>query len=282
MEIGMKAHPGHSAEVHRNGSSRKIQIHGGHFPIVLAPVSQYPTGLGARLDQFTESRHEGHAERWAVLAGARMVSVTEIDEGKRWKEATIKSITGRDRIRCNFMAENSFEYTPQYKLVIAGNHAPHLRNVDDAMRRRLHIMPFAHSVPVEERDLMLADKLMAEYPAILHWAIQGCLAWQDCGLGKPEAIAIAVDNYMQSEDSFGEWINERCRRDQLLRTQSSAAYADYKNYAEASGEHAPSQKRFIGALRERGFDMARSGGVRYISGLTLVDQGPPPRTPYKD
>ena len=236
----------------------------------------------ARLDQFTESPHEGHAERWAVLAGARMVSCSEIDEGKRWKEATIKSITGRDKIRCNLMHENSFEYAPQFKLVIAGNHAPHLRSVDEAMRRRLHIMPFANSVPVEDRDLMLADKLKAEYPQILHWAIQGCLAWQDAGLGKPEAISLAVDTYMQSEDSLGEWINERCKRDQLLRVQTSAAYTDYKYYAEAAGEHAPSQKRFTGALRERGFDTSRSSGTRYISGLTLLNQGQPPRTPYSD
>ena len=35
------------------------------------------------------------------------------------------------------MRQDFFEYTPQFKLVIAGNHKPAIRNVDEAMKRRL-------------------------------------------------------------------------------------------------------------------------------------------------
>jgi putative DNA primase/helicase len=96
----------------------------------------------ASMETFTESRHERHAEELAVLVGARLVTAVETEEGKRWNESRIKALTGRDRIRARFMRENSFEFDPQFKLIIAGNHAPHLRNVDEAMRRRLHIIPF--------------------------------------------------------------------------------------------------------------------------------------------
>jgi putative DNA primase/helicase len=179
----------------------------------------------ASMETFTESRHERHAEELAVLVGARLVTAVETEEGKRWNEARIKALTGRDRIRARFMRENSFEFDPQFKLIIAGNHAPHLRNVDDAMRRRLHIIPFTTPVPMEERDDTLADKLRAEYPQILHWMIQGTLAWRDARLGRPEQIAQAVDDYLESEDTFGEWLSESTEREAAGRACPEAPTA---------------------------------------------------------
>jgi putative DNA primase/helicase len=223
----------------------------------------------AQMETFTESRHERHAEELAVLVGARLVTCTETEEGKRWNESRIKALTGRDRIRARFMRENSFEFDPQFKLLIAGNHAPHLRNVDNAMRRRLHIVPFTQPITMEERDDRLADKLRDEYPQILHWMIQGSLAWQDAKLGRPELIAQAVDNYLEAEDTLGEWLAECAEIGPHAKCLSGGAYKNFKRWAEQSGEYAMSQKRFVQALKERGYDTKRSNGQRFISGLEL-------------
>ena len=51
------------------------------------------------------------------------------------------------------MYQDNFQFTPQFKLLIAGNHRPQLRTVDEAMRRRLHLIPFAVTIPPEDRDL---------------------------------------------------------------------------------------------------------------------------------
>lgn len=229
----------------------------------------------ASMDTFTESRHERHAEELAVLVGARLVTAVETEEGKRWNEARIKALTGRDRIRARFMRENSFEFDPQFKLVIAGNHAPHLRNVDEAMRRRLHIIPFTTPVPMDERDDTLAEKLRAEYPQILAWMIEGALMWREAKLGRPEQIANAVDTYLESEDTFGEWLQECTQRgSELDRCLSGGAYKNYRSWADGSGEHVMSQKRFVQALKERGFDTKRANGKRYISGLSLRELEP--------
>jgi putative DNA primase/helicase len=236
----------------------------------------------ASMETFTESRHERHAEELAVLVGARLVTAVETEEGKRWNESRIKALTGRDRIRARFMRENSFEFDPQFKLIIAGNHAPHLRNVDEAMRRRLHIIPFTAPIPSEERDDTLADKLRAEYPQILQWMIHGTLAWIDAKLGRPEQIAQAVDNYLESEDTFGEWLSECTQRDPQGKCLSGGAYKAYKNWADTAGEHGMSQKRFVQALRERGFDPKRLNGKRYIGGLSLKETEGPPYMPYRD
>ena len=50
----------------------------------------------------------------------------------------IKTLTGGDKIAARFMRQDFFEYVPQFKLLIAGNHKPSLRTVDEAIRRRFH------------------------------------------------------------------------------------------------------------------------------------------------
>jgi len=238
----------------------------------------------ASMETFTESRQERHSEELAVLAGARLVTAVETEERKHWNEPRIKALTGRDRIRARFMRENSFEFEPQFKLVIAGNHAPHLRNVDDAMRRRLHIIPFTQPVPPEERDELLADKLRAEYPAILDWMVQGTLAWAAGKLGRPDAVSQAVDSYMESEDSFGQWLAEAVDQDPNGKCLSGGAYDSYRRWAERASEFVMSHKRFVQALRERGFDSVKgAGGARYIKGIALrAAEDAPPAAGYYD
>ena len=82
------------------------------------------------------------------------------------------------------MRQDFFQYMPQFKLTIIGNHKPVLHNVDDAARRRFNIVPFIRKPP--KPDCELEQKLMAEAPGILNWMIQGCLEWQkNGGLQRP-------------------------------------------------------------------------------------------------
>jgi putative DNA primase/helicase len=87
----------------------------------------------------------------------RLVTSVETEEGRRWAESKIKSLTGGDRIAARFMRQDFFEFTPIFKLVVAGNHKPGLRSVDEAIRRRFHLVPFTVTIPVEERDETLGE-----------------------------------------------------------------------------------------------------------------------------
>jgi putative DNA primase/helicase len=51
--------------------------------------------------------------------------------------------------------------------------------VDEAIRRRLLLLPFLVTVPEGDRDPDLPEKLKAEWPGILVWAIAGCIDWQE-------------------------------------------------------------------------------------------------------
>jgi hypothetical protein len=101
----------------------------------------------APADMFTVTQNERHPTDMAMLQGARLVTAQETEEGKFWAEAKIKALTGGDPITARFMRQDFFTYLPQFKLVIAGNHKPRLRNVDEAIRRRIDLVPFTVTIP---------------------------------------------------------------------------------------------------------------------------------------
>ena len=101
----------------------------------------------APMETFIESHSDRHPTELAKLRGARLVVAQETEQNRRWAESKIKSLTGGDKITARFMRQDFFEYTPQFKLMIAGNHKPSLRGVDEAIRRRIHLVPFAVTIP---------------------------------------------------------------------------------------------------------------------------------------
>jgi putative DNA primase/helicase len=162
----------------------------------------------APMETFMASFSERHPTDLAGLRGARFVTAQEIEEGQRWAESKIKALTGGDPIAARFMRQDFFTFTPQFKLLIAGNHKPSLRTVDAAIRRRLFLIPFTITIPSGKQDKQLAEKLKAEWPGILQWAINGCLEWQQVGLAPPACVTIATEAYLEAEDSVTQWLHE--------------------------------------------------------------------------
>ena len=223
----------------------------------------------APMDALTASAIDRHPTEIAMLRGARLVTANETEEGRRWAEARIKALTGGDPITARQLYCDTFTFIPQFKLVVAGNHKPGLTGVDEAIRRRIHLVPFTVTIPTEERDPALCEKLKAEWPGILAWAIEGCLNWQTVGLKPPPAVVEATERYLESEDAISLWIEERCEKSKTEWESSSALYASWKHWAECAGEYASSQKRFIQVLESKGLMSVRKAKGRGILGLRL-------------
>ncbi len=215
----------------------------------------------APMEAFISSPNDRHPTELAMLRGARLVTAVETEEGKRWAESRIKALTGGDRITARFMRRDFFEFTPKFKLMIAGNHKPSLRSVDEAIRRRMHLIPFTVTIPPEDRDERLTEKLKAEWGGILQWAIDGCLEWQRVGLGRAEAVRAATDEYLAAEDAFALWLEECCQRTEMAHETTADLFGSWKGWAERTGEAMGSQKRFSQTMLARGFELKRQGGT---------------------
>lgn len=229
----------------------------------------------AQIETFTASSAERHPTDLAGLRGARLVTAVETEEGRRWAESKIKALTGGDRIAARFMRQDFFEFTPTFKLIIAGNHKPGLRSVDEAIRRRFHLVPFTVTIPPAERDETLSDRLRAEWPGILAWMIQGCLEWQATGLAPPAAVREATAAYLEAEDALAAWIEAAGQTDADAWESTTTLYRSWKSWADRAGEYAGSLKKFSQRLEDRGgaigIRKARDGqGRRGFYGLKVA------------
>jgi putative DNA primase/helicase len=207
----------------------------------------------AAMDTFTSSKHERHPTDLALLAGARMVTASETEEGRHWAESRIKQITGGDAITARFMRQDFFTYHPQFKLTIIGNHMPNLRNVDDAIKRRFNLVPFFNKPAVPDKDL--ADKLRKEWPGILRWMINGCLDWQRNGLTPAPAIATATAEYFSDQDIFSQWLAEYCDHDpgnEFKTEYATPLFQSWTAFAKAAGEEPGSAKALKRRLTGKG------------------------------
>jgi P4 family phage/plasmid primase-like protien len=212
-----------------------------------------PSGYAAvaPISTFTASSQEQHPTDLAMLQGVRCVIAQETEEGRSWATAKLKMMTGGDPITARFMRQDFFTYTPQFKIMILGNHKPALHNVDEAIRRRFHLIPFTVTIPEAERDPKLPEKLKAEHPAILAWMIEGCLKWQEQGLNPPAKVLDATTAYLADEDSVGAWMAECCLTGKGFYDTLVNLFASWKAWTAANGEGPGQRKQFAKALDAR-------------------------------
>lgn len=223
----------------------------------------------APIETFTASNTDRHPTDLAALRGARLVTAVETEEGRRWAESKVKALTGGDKISARFMRQDFFEYVPQFKLILAGNHRPGLRSIDEAIRRRFNLVPFAVSISPEERDEKLPEKLSAEMPGILAWMIAGCLDWLSGGLRPPHMVTAATRDYLESEDAISAWMDENCVRDANHWEKTSDLFTSWTLWADTTGEFIGTQKRFIQNLESRGLTYERTKSARGFRGVRL-------------
>lgn len=219
----------------------------------------------AAMETFVATRNEQHSTYLAMLRSARLVTASETEEGRPWAESRIKQMTGGDRMTARFMHRDNFTFTPQFKAVIVGNHQPQLRNVDDAMRRRLHIIHFGHKP--SQVDPQLPEKLREEWSAILRWMIDGALAWQRDGLHPPAAVQDATTSYFEAQDLLGEFIRDCCDTGPAEEAQAVELYRRWNDFLDLRGEPRWTNTRFGNAMAARGFAKRRKSKAKFYVGI---------------
>lgn len=206
----------------------------------------------------------------AALKGARFVSTSESGSGQKFDEATVKRLTGGDRIRARFNRQDEFEFDPTHKLWFATNHKPKIEGTDYAIWRRIHLIPFTVTFTEEKRDKDLEKKLRAEASGILNWMIQGCLKWQRDGLKPPEAVQEATNEYKSEMDVLAGFLDERCETEiAQMEVKASRLYQEYRKWCEQTGEFAETQTNFGLRLAERGFDKNRKSDGNWYRGIGI-------------
>jgi putative DNA primase/helicase len=193
----------------------------------------------ANFETFLQRRQIGTARNdIAKLNGARVVVSIEVEEGKRLAEGLVKMLTGGDTVSARFLYKEEFEFVPQFKLWLAANDAPRVKDNDEAMWRRILRVPFEHEIPKQDRDPKVKATLRRNEvvgPAILAWIVQGCLKWQLKGLDVPEIIEESTEEYRQSQDPLRDFFEDECEFDPSAYVPVVELRSAYEQWARDNG-----------------------------------------------
>lgn len=200
-----------------------------------------------------KNTHGGANNDLARLPGARFVATSETEDGQRFAESALKQMTGQDTITARFLYGEFFEFTPQFKIFLAANHKPVIRGTDNAIWRRIYLIPFAVTIPEAEQDRQLEAKLVNELPGILNWALRGCAEWRKKGLQPPEEVKLAVKEYRLDMDLFSQWLEDCCVQSPNAKVSHKALYASYSEWSEANTGWKLSSNKMGRIIAERGF-----------------------------
>ncbi|MCA1775208.1 MAG: phage/plasmid primase, P4 family [Loktanella sp.] len=221
----------------------------------------------AASETFLNTQGDKHATGLAGLQGARLVAGSELPVGKTWDESVIKDLTGGDRMTARYMRGDFFDFDPQLTLMIAGNNQPSFRGVDEAIRARVVLVPFTVTIPPERRDKSLGDALKAEGPEILRWAIEGALQWQERGLDVPEKVQTASTEYMNDEDTLGQFLADETTADPSGFVTTTDLHDRFKFWCDRQGLHSWTQHSLRKEMKSRKYQDARKTHGRGFTGL---------------
>jgi len=207
----------------------------------------------------------------AALARKRFVVVAETADGHQLDENRVKMLTGRDKVPARFLHREWFEFEPEYKLFLYTNFRPKVDGSDGAIWDRIRLVPFRVSF-ADREDQELGAKLAAESAGILAWLVEGCLEWQDEGLGTCDAVVQATAAYRTENDVIARFVDDCCELGDEHRVERKVLRAALARYCEENGDEIPPATTLGRWLTERGARETRANGKKGYRGIRLTEE----------
>ena len=244
-----------------------------------AALGEYARTIQADLlTRQRESRGGGAASpELAGLVGARMAAGSEMEQGREIAEALAKNLTGGESITTRHLYAECFDFRPQFKLWLALNHCPKVSADDGAIWRRILRIGFERTVPPERRDKTLKPYLRdpaGGAPAVLAWAVEGCLRWQREGLTIPAAVARSTAAYRAESDPLATFFDDCLRFTPAAWTPWADIWTAYNEHAQENGtpeRYRVAPKRLQERLRARDCESVKRYTGRGWSGVELKE-----------
>lgn len=244
-----------------NGKSTFIEA-------VLWALGDY--GMQADPALLMASRSDSHPTGQAALQSRRLAVCMETAQGRHLDAPTAKKLTGGDTITARYMRKDFFSFEPSHTILMVTNHKPVIDGSDDALWRRLVVIPFDQVFSREDADPDLKEALETEPDAVLSWMIEGWREYRDKGLCIPSAVRAATDSYKTDSDAVGRFLSEMTYETQFGSEPSAAVFAAWQRWCVTNGEEAATQKSFSEELTRRGLQKIKTGGRMTWKGFMLL------------
>jgi putative DNA primase/helicase len=184
----------------------------------------------------------------------------EPNDGKRFDESLLKLLTGGDSVPARHHYRATFQFTPQFKLAVGANHRVRITGTDEGIWDRIKQLPFTQRISDQEKDDDLRQKIVAtELPGVLAWSVRGCVEWQRSGLGSCNAVELSTQDYRESQDTIGTFLEDCCLVGPQYWVSSENLMSAYTAWAGRTGEPNLSAKTLADRLRDRDHRAVRRG-----------------------
>jgi putative DNA primase/helicase len=177
----------------------------------------------------------------ADLPGKRIVFSTE--RGGNMAEGYIKRIVSGETIRARPIYGTPFSFDSTAKIWWAMNDMPTVKDTSNALHRRLKLIRFHRVFKDSEKDIHLIDKLSAELPGILNWALEGLLRLRRQGqFTNAAAVDAAKDEFKLESNPVALWIKERTEPGGA--TVATKAFEDFSRWCTRSNNREMTSNNF--------------------------------------
>jgi putative DNA primase/helicase len=141
--------------------------------------------------------------------------------------------------------------------------------MDEAIWRRIRVIEFRITIPPEQQDKRLANRLISELPGILQWAMQGLIEWKEKGLVPPASVLQSTKKYREDNNTVGQWIESACFLDPQIRTSMKDLHDSYCSWCDDSSLDPLHNTLFGKELNRLGYKIfkAKRGNGRIGIGL---------------
>jgi putative DNA primase/helicase len=199
----------------------------------------------------------------ARLPGVRLIVTSEPDDRRRLSENLLKVFTGGDPITCRHLYKGEFTYIPQGKIFLSANYKLSVTGQDTGFWRRVRVVPFDVTIPENERDKNLLDKLQCELEGILAWSVQGAVRWVRDGLPENLTVTGMTAQYKSEMDFLEDFLNNGLLEfGDDFKIETSVLYKMYVEYCEDNKIKAVSQNRFSRQMPAKGYRPTQIGKSR--------------------
>jgi putative DNA primase/helicase len=251
---------------HGLGGNGKSQFVNAIYALLGEHAAVAPEGL------LVETRHEQHPERLATLRGRRFIVSFELERRAVLAESLVKSITGGDKISARHLYGQRFDFEPSHSIILVTNHPPRVHGTDEAIWRRLRMVPFTVTISPAERILDYGRLLVEKHGgAVLAWLVAGAVEWYRDGLGEAEQVRQATLDYRQREDVIAQFLAESTVP-VAGRTKVAELHAIWREWAGAAGVPVGRAQDFTYGLESHGVELDTVQGARFARKVGILDK----------
>jgi putative DNA primase/helicase len=207
----------------------------------------------------------------ADLPGKRFVKCVETQEGKKMDTQRIKNWTGGEAITVRPLYKPEFTFQPTHKIWMAFNDKPRIDDPSVGMWSRVKLIPFENCF-IGREDRNLLEKLRAESPGILNWAIEGTRMWQEERLEMAEKIRQATEEYEEESNVAIQFVKAGCVMDANASIKNADLYEAYRKWANANAKAFLAENWFGRKMKAvRGLEPYRDGDERGWRGIRVKE-----------